>query len=153
MSALALVAWLALAAILLPGLLTNPSDRMLYHWLIFITSVLGTVGAALWVAFRRGWKLLILTAASVYLLVMLLRFYILSVWWQLEDTSFPEALRLALWVKWQLIAHTFSTGGILDGVAIAFYEAVMPMLQVVVLIVAVTSNRRLQGDAPRAARA
>ena len=150
---LALASWLVLAGIMLPGFLSNPRDHSLYQWIIFATSAMGMIGAVAAAFSRRGWRILLAFAASLYLFLFGVRFFVLWVSWQLEYSSFLEALRLALWSYWTLLAYPFSQGRIMDGIALSYYEALMPLAQLIVLVLLATSNRRLQADAPKAARA
>jgi len=66
------------------------------------------------------------------------------VWGQPVFTSFPDAVRFALWLKSQALTYYFSRGRLLDGTAIIFYEALMPAFQVIVLLGVAVSNRRLR---------
>jgi hypothetical protein len=141
---LALGSWIVLATALLPGLLVDPTEHEPYHWLIFVTSVLGLAGGAMWVGARRGWRRVIVMAAALYLLIVVVRFLAVWVWWQLEFASFFDAVRFALWLKSRVLIYYFSQGRLLDGTAITFYEALMPVFQVIVLLGVAISNRRLR---------
>jgi hypothetical protein len=146
---LALSSWLVLATALLPGLLADPTEHAPYHWLIFATSVLGLAGGAMWAGARRGWRRVIVTAAALYLLIVMVRFLTVWVWWQLEFASFFDAVWFALWLKSHALIHYFSRGRLLDGAAITFYEALMPALQVIVLLGVASSARSARGCAPQ----
>jgi hypothetical protein len=145
---LALGSWLVLATALLPGLAADPSEHAPYHWLIFATSVLGLAGGAMWAGAKSGWRRVIVTAAALYLLIVVVRFLTVFVWWQLEFASFFDAVRFALWLKSRVPIYYFSQGRLLDGTAITFYEALMPALQVIVLL-GVASSARAAGRGSR----
>jgi hypothetical protein len=53
-------------------------------------------------------------------------------------------VRFALWLKSRALTHYFSQGRLLDGAAITFYEALMPALQVIVLLGVASSDHRLR---------
>jgi hypothetical protein len=143
---LALGSWLVLATALLPGLVADPTEHAPYHWLIFATSVLGVAGGAMWAGARSGWRRVIVMAAALYLLIVVVRFLTVWVWWQIEFVSFFDAVRFALWLKSRVPIYYFSEGRLLDGTAIIFYEALMPVFQVIVLLGVAISNRRLRPD-------
>jgi hypothetical protein len=64
------------------------------------------------------------------------------VWWQLDYGSFLEALSFALWFKWRLLAHHFVQGHPLEGIGITYYEALMPALQLIVLLGLTATHHR-----------
>jgi hypothetical protein len=131
---LALGSWIVLATALLPGLVTDPTEFVFYHWLIFASALLGLAGGVLWARSHRRWRPVVGAAAGIYLVVVLVRFMAVSVWWQLDYGSFLEALRFALWFKWRMLTHHFAQGHPLDGIGITYYEVLMPALQVIVLL-------------------
>lgn len=131
---LALVSWLVLATALMPGLMADPLDFTPWHWLVFASALLGLAGGALWAASHRRWRVVVLSAACLYLSVMLVRFFAVLVWWQLDFVSIADALRLALWIKSRGLEHAFSQGRLLQGLGLTFYEALMPALQIIVVV-------------------
>jgi hypothetical protein len=143
---LALGSWIVLVTALLPGLVADPTEFVFYHWLIFASALLGLAGGVLWARSHRRWRSVVAAAAGLYLLVVLVRFMAVSVWWQLDYGSFLEALRFALWFKSRLLAHHFVQGRLFEGIGITYYEALMPALQLIVLLgLTATHHRARQG--------
>jgi hypothetical protein len=139
---LALGSWLVLATAILPGLVSDPLDFTIWHWLIFASAVLGLVGGALWAASHPRWRRVVLVAACSYLIVIIARFLAVSVWWQLDFVPVSGALRLAFWMKGQELMHPFSQYRVLEGLGRTFYEALMPTLQLIVLLGLASTRRR-----------
>jgi hypothetical protein len=139
---LALGSWLVLATAILPGLVSDPLDFTIWHWLIFASAVLGLVGGALWAASHPRWRRVVLAAACSYLIVIIARFLAVSVWWQLDFVPVSGALRLAFWMKGQELMHPFSQYRVLEGLGRTFYEALMPTLQLIVLLGLASTRRR-----------
>jgi hypothetical protein len=131
---LALTSWTVLMAALLPGLVADPLDFTLWHWLVFASAVPGLAGGALWVAQHRRWRVLVRYAAYFYLSVMSARFFAESVGWQLDFAQLADGLRFAFWMKGQQLVHPFSQGRLLEGLGLTFYEALMPACQLIVAI-------------------
>jgi hypothetical protein len=139
---LALGSWLVLATAILPGLVSDPLDFTIWHRLIFASAVLGLVGGALWAASHPRWRRVVLAAACSYLIVIIARFLAVSVWWQLDFVPVSGALRLAFWMKGQELMHPFSQYRVLEGLGRTFYEALMPTLQLIVLLGLASTRRR-----------
>ena len=146
---LALGSWTVLVAALLPGLVADPAEFGPYHWLVFASAMLGLVGGLLWVVLRPGWKVVIALAACCYLVVITVRFFAVSVWWQLDFGSTAEAVQFALWFKWQLLQHHFSHGRLVQGIGATYYELLMPVLQGIVLLGLVATYGRLRHGVSR----
>ena len=130
---LALGSWTVLVTAMLPGLMADPLEFDPYHWLIFANAMLGLAGGLLWVVLRPGWKPVIAAAACCYLVVVTVRFFAVSVWWQLDFESVADALQFALWFKWQMLQDHFSRGRLVQGIGATYYELLMPVLQGIVL--------------------
>jgi hypothetical protein len=128
---LALGSWLALAAIL--GEVVFSGDFALYHLLLFGSSILGIAGSVMWAASRPKWRALLLVAALSYLVVFVLRFSVGAVMWQLDYGSLVEAIRYAFWGRWLMLVQQYSVG-LLEGLALTFYEWLMPVLQLIIVI-------------------
>ena len=150
---LALGSWIALALLLVTAIINGPYMLAMYQWLMLLISVLGIVGGASWLTSRRRWKPLLMGAAILYVALMVVRFFVGSVWWQLEYGSLFEALSHALYSRWRPLVHLFAQGWVLEGISLTFYEVLMPVFQLAILVALMTSNSRLQADAPQASRA
>src|SRR5438874_5970496 len=94
---LALGSWVILTALLVSAIVNGPYSLEMYHWLMLLISALGILGGTRWITSSRGWKPLLMSAALLYLMLMLVRFFVGSVWWQLEYGSLSEALSYALY--------------------------------------------------------
>lgn len=121
-------------AALLPGLILDPLDFTLWHWLVFASAVPGLAGGMLWAAQSGHWRAPVRYAAYFYLSVMGTRFFADLVGWQLDFVQLADALRFAFWIKGQQLMHPFSQGRLLEGLGLAFYEALMPAFQLIVAI-------------------
>ena len=139
---LALGSWLVLATAILPGLIADPLGFTVWHWLIFASAVLGLAGGVLWAASHPHWRRVVLAAACAYLIVMIVRFFAVSLWWQLDFVELTDALRLAFWMKGQELMHPFSRRQLLEGLGRTFYEALMPAFQLIVLLGLALTRRR-----------
>lgn len=149
---LALGSWVALAALLVAAIVNGPYSLALYQWLMLLISALGILGGVRWLTARSAWKPLLMSAAIFYVVLMLMRFAGF-VWWRLEYGSLFEALSDAVYSQWRLPVHFLSQGWVLEGISLTFYEVLMPVFQLAILTALMTSNSRLQGDAPQASRA
>ena len=105
-----------------------------YSYLIAILAVVGVTGGLMYFAAAKRWRFMVGTASGVFLLLYCLRFFWFSLSWQLDQHSLAEALPRAFGITSMLIQHTLSIGQYGDGIAITFYEWLMPAFQVIVLL-------------------
>lgn len=104
-----------------------------YSYMLGGCALMGIFGATAFIA-KPAWGRYVFTLVPLaYLVVFVANFYTTSVRWQLDDASTAQAVFKALRWRWQMIEIDFQRGRSWQGIAIFFYEYVMPLLQLTVL--------------------
>ena len=113
---------------------------------VLITAFFGLL-ACLAVVFNfRYWRLAILLASSVYLLLYVIRIVRMTA--IAKDLSFLSALSFYYSVSWRLAAGAFEEKGLLGGLTHGFLQYAMPMLVVALTLVVLISLRRNVSGGP-----
>jgi hypothetical protein len=129
-------------------------DFVKRHYLILgVIAIFGLMACFAWARAWRVGRHAVLATAVVYLLLYVLRTYACLVDPLLQQNSFFDTTKIVVRIVWSLATHYISGGRVVAGLSELFYEWLMPLLQltlVVALLWPLTAGSR--GDAPRAAR-
>lgn len=125
--------WLALAAQLLDLELSAPGSLAPYHFAQAAAALAGLAGAFLWVCGRRGWRWTLGVAAAAYLVLFLVRAFVVYTWKFLDTDPWPVALWNTFAIQWVMMMHFLADGWLASGVMVLFYEWLMPLSQALVL--------------------
>jgi hypothetical protein len=142
---IALVSWCLFSIQTIYHLLTE-NDVPPFYWIQLFISLASLVGCVGWLLLWRRWRLILITTTSLYLAFQLLHFYVkhVSVWY---DSTLWKAIGQTLIAQWTLITLLFSKGWVLSGLNCFYFELGMPLLQMVLLVVLLTSNLSFKRDA------
>lgn len=135
--------WLALAAQLLDLEIAAPGSLAPYHFAQIAAVLLGLAGCAAWAAGWRGWRACLMTAATVYLVLSVIRLFIVYTWKFLDTDPWPVAIYNTFAFQWFLLLHLLADGWIASGTLMLFYEWLMPVAQALLLGVLLRHNRAL----------
>ena len=146
--------WTALVAQLLDLENAAPGSLAPFHFAQLAAALLGFAGCAAWAAGRRGWRPCLMTAAAVYLVLWLIRVFIVYTWKFLDTDAWPVALYNTFAVQWLMLMHFLADGWIAAGVGMLFYEWLMPIAQGLILALLLVArinlphNRALERGGP-----
>jgi hypothetical protein len=107
---------------------------------ILIAGFFGLLACAAVVFNFRYWRAAVVLASSVYLLLYAIR--IVRMTTMTTGVSFLSAVSSYYSFLWQVIAGTFQEKGTLGGLAQIFLEYVMPVSAIILVAVALLSQRR-----------
>jgi len=138
---LALVTWLALALVLAGH--ASARSLLLYEWLLIVVTVLATVACLMSFGFSRRWRLLLAIAAVLHLCVMTLRF-IAHLSMRGGEVPLLTAISDQMWLFWRLQVHLLSEGHFVAGLSVTFFEWLMPLIQILILVYVAASNSGVQ---------
>jgi hypothetical protein len=130
---LAAGAWLGLAAQLVDFEVAAPGSLAPYHYAQLAAVLLGLAGCAAWAAGRRGWRPCLMMAAAVYLVLYVIRVFIVYTWKFLDTDPWPVAIYNTFVIQWLMMVRFMADGWLAAGVVMLFYEWLMPLAQAIVL--------------------
>jgi hypothetical protein len=133
--------WLALAAQLLDLELAARGSLAPYHFAQLAAAMLGLGGCAAWLAGWRGWRGSLAVAAGVYLVLCVIRAFIIYTWKFLDTDPWPVALYNTFALQWFMMVYFLSDGWIASAIVMLFYEWLMPVAQALVLVVIIARWR------------
>jgi hypothetical protein len=140
--------WLAIGGGFVTSVITSQSLSY-YSYLLAMMAVSGIVGCVMYFTAVKSWRFVLGCTAGAYLILFCFQFLITSTYFQLDDLSLLDALKNGLFYRWKLIEHLFLNFLYWDGIAIVFYEWLMPMCQFLIVFSLVhpltlwtTGNRR-----------
>ncbi len=126
----------------------------LYLTIQFVISLSGMVGCIAWIRSWSRWRFVLAGTAGCYLLIFLLKYFLGRVSGFLEIMPLYEAIWWPIYSTWGLVVHFLASGEVGAGLALLFYEWLMPVFQSIVLAALLWPlTTGSKGDAPQAARA
>ena len=108
----------------------------MFPFVVVTLALVGLAGSIAWLRSWRHWQLLVVVAAGAYLIAYALRFFFaLAAPW-FESKPLFEALWYPFYVVWSLISYAIGRGDFLLAVGVTYFEWLMPLLQILVLMAA-----------------
>lgn len=143
---LAFIMWLVMVILLTLNLASSDyMHKIPYYWMLLFISVVSLIGCVTWSLSWTHWRKVLITSTMLYLALYLLRFYKFTFTW--SEEGFLEAIKYVFYMEWLIFTNALSKDWLLHAAGYAFFEWVMPLLQLAFLIIFVGfSNKAFKRD-------